>query len=63
MDPKEKELAAMRAELASLDEAVKAVLRKYGGTPNAAPKSQAVAPVPSGVGIFVGITNFKQYDI
>lgn len=63
MDSKEKERAAMRAELASLDESARAVLRQYGGTPNAAPKSQAVAPVPSGVGIFVGITNFRQYDI
>lgn len=63
MDSKEKERAAMRAELANLDESVKAVLRKYGGRPNDAPKSQPVAPVPSGVGIFVGITNFKQYDI
>lgn len=61
MDPKEKERAALRAELASLDESARAVLRQYGGTPNAAPKSQA--PVPSGVGIFVGMTNFKQYDI
>lgn len=63
MDFKDRERAAMRAELESLDEAAKAVLRKYGGAPNDAPKSQAVAPVPSGVGIFVGITNFKQYDI
>ena len=63
MDSKEKERAAMRAELASLDESAKAVLRKYGGAQMTPPKSQAVAPVPSGVGIFAGITNFKQYDI
>lgn len=60
---KEREWAAMRAELASLDESAKAVLRKYGGAQMTPPKPQTVAPVPSGVGIFVGITNFRQYDI
>lgn len=60
---KERERAAMRAELASLDESAKAVLRKYGGAQMTPPKPQPVAPVPSGVGIFVGITNFRQYDI
>lgn len=63
MDFRNRERAAMRAELASLDESVRAVLRQYGGTPNHAPKSQAVTPEPSHAGIFVGITNFRQYDI